>query len=142
MSILERSPKPSNLVQLINLRQAALSLILFGMLLSAGSASGAPQVWAGGTGAWSTDINWTPNTWVPSNTAVFDNTPGTVTVGTQTAGGLTFNVGGYTLASGTLTMDTGSVITTSGGTTTLPSSLSLAGAAGCPFPRLEQVRSR
>ena len=53
-----------------------------------------------------------------------------MTVGTQTASGLTFNVGGYTLASGTLTLNTGAVITTSGGTTTFASTLSLAGAGG------------
>ncbi len=99
------------------------------------SASPTQQTWIGdsgngGNGTWSTATDWNPNTWVAGNVAIFGGTAGTVTVGTQTASGLTFNVGGYTLQSGTLTLNTGSVITTSGGTTTFASSLFLGGAGG------------
>ncbi|MDB5324901.1 MAG: hypothetical protein JWM57_470, partial [Phycisphaerales bacterium] len=116
---------------------AALSLVLAGAAQAAGytwdpntSAAG-----TGGTGDWttaswtldgSTFVNW-PGT---GNTAVFDGTPGTVTVGTQTASGLTFNVGGYTFATGTLTLTNGSIIATNGGTTTLANTVNLAAAGG------------
>ena len=82
---------------------------------------------SGGNGTWSTPTDWSPNTWQAGNIAIFGGTAGTVTVGTQTAGGLTFNVGGYTLTGGTLTLNTGAVITTSGGTTTFDGTLKLAG---------------
>ena len=87
----------------------------------------------GGQGTWGTGTDWSPNNWVAGNIAVFGGTGGTVTVGTQTASGLTFNVGGYTLGSATagmLTLNTGSIITTTTGLTTFASTLNLAGAAG------------
>ena len=90
----------------------------------------ADQSWNGGTGNWSTGSNWTPNTWVSGNNAVFGAPPGTVTVGTQTAASLTFNADGFALQSGKLTLGSSSTITTSNGTTTFSGSLSLAGSAG------------
>ena len=99
------------------------------------SLHAATQTWlgdggSGGDGTWSTNADWSPNKWVAGDVALFGGTAGTVTVGTETAGGLTFNVGGYTLASGTLTLNTGSFIATTSGTTTFASTLNLAGAAG------------
>ena len=88
---------------------------------------------SGGNGTWGTPADWSPATWMAGNIAIFGGTAGTVTVGSQSASGLTFNVGGYTLSnvtSGTLTLSTGSVITTNGGTTTFASTLNLAGAGG------------
>ena len=85
----------------------------------------------GGTGAWSsafwtvdgaTFVNW-PGT---GNTAIFGGTAGTVTVGTQSANGVTFNTPGYTLSGGTLTLAAGSSVNTatSGGTTTVTATMS------------------
>ena len=87
-------------------------------------ARAATQTWlgdggSGGNGTWSTSTDWSPNTWMAGNIALFGGTAGTVTVGTQTAGGLIFNVGGYTLQSGTLTLNAGTSINTATGNTTI-----------------------
>lgn len=74
-------------------------------------ANGASLVWVGGSGTWDNTIaNWTPGpvAWVNGgDTAVFNTGAGTVTLGVPiTAGGLTFNSSGYTIAGGTLTLVT------------------------------------
>ncbi len=89
----------------------------------------------GGTGTWNSN-NWdSAAAWVSGNTAVFGGTAGTVTVGAQTASGLTFNTNGYTLsnpAAANLTL-TGSPTTftlASGVRAKLGANLTLSGAAG------------
>ncbi len=73
----------------------------------------ASQTWnpggaGGGAGNWG-DPNWdAASAWVSGNTALFGGPAGTVTVGPQTAGAMTFNTGGYVLSSGTLTYGTAS----------------------------------
>ncbi len=91
--------------------------------------------WKGGTGNWSDPKGWNGGSWIQDSTAVFNalanGSTGTVTVGTTyTAGGLTFNAG-YALTGGTLTLDNNTIIATNNGsTTTLDSTVSLAGAGG------------
>ncbi len=106
----------------------------------AGSSQAATQTWnpggaGGGTGNWNGN-NWGSGlAWKSGNTAVFGGTAGTVTVGTESADGLTFNSTNYTLApSGTLTLTGNPVISlASGVTATMGSGLTLAGAAGLPI---------
>lgn len=101
-------------------------------------AGAANQTWtpggaAGGSGAWGTSGNWTPGpAWTAGNVALFGGPGGAVAVGPQSAGGLTFNVAGYTLAApGTLTLTGSPVISLgSGVSATMGSGLTLAGAAG------------
>ena len=102
----------------------------FVLTVSAATSAHADQTWIGGTGNWSTPSNWTPSTWVAGNTATFNAAAGMVTVGTQTAGGLTVNTGGYAFQSGTLKLNPGAVISLAGGTTTFASTLGLSGAGG------------
>ena len=92
-------------------------------------AAGATQTWnpggaGGGTGNWS-GTNWdSASAWVSGNIALFGGTAGTVTVGTQTVGGITFNQTGYTLSGGTLNIpNTGFTLTTTSGTNTVSSPL-------------------
>ncbi|MDB5324902.1 MAG: uncharacterized protein JWM57_471 [Phycisphaerales bacterium] len=117
---------------------AAMASACLGLLVPAARA--VPITWdvngvvagTGGAGSWSgafwTTDGTTFNNWPGAgNSAVFGGTAGAVTVGTQSANGLTFNVAGYSLASGTLTLASGSVFLTSTGTSTLASTLALAG---------------
>ena len=116
-------------------------LVLLPVLVGfSSSVHAANQTWnpggaGGGTGAWS-GSNWgSATSWVAGNTAIFGGTAGTVTVGTQTAGGLTFNTTGYTLSNptaATLTLSGApSVFTLSSGVTaTLGTNLTLGGAGG------------
>ena len=101
-------------------------------------ARAADQTWnpggaGGGAGTWS-GSNWGAGAaWVAGNTAVFDGTAGAVTVGAQTAGGLTFNTSGYKLAApGTLTLAGAPVMLRlgSGVTATFDAGLLPAGADG------------
>ena len=85
-------------------------VLMLGLVAFASPAHAANQTWnpggaGGGVGIWS-GSNWdSAAAWVAGNTAVFDGTAGAVTVGMQTAGGLTFNTSGYKLAApGTLTL--------------------------------------
>ena len=129
------------------LLRTAIATVAIGVL--AAPTMAAPYTWdtngsatgTGGSGNWSSSF-WTPDgttfaTWPGTgNIAVFGGTAGTVTVGTQTASGLTFGVDGYLLNTGTLTLTSGSVITTSGGSTaTFGSALNLAGAAGASITK-------
>ena len=91
---------------------------------------------AGGLGTWNTTtMNWDQGSGLahvawPNDTTVadFGGSAGTVTLGTTiTAGGLQFDVGGYTVTGSTLTMTAGTVTTASG--TTIISSV-LAGSGG------------
>lgn len=87
----------------------------------------ADRYWSG-TGTWSTGTsNWgtvsggpyTTGTWSnsPADTAIFEGTAGTVTIGTTvTAAGLTFSVPGYTVTGGTLTLSGSNVNTTADAT--------------------------
>ena len=87
----------------------------------------------GGSGAWNAN-NWdSAAAWASGNTAIFSGTAGTVDLSTttQTVGGLTFNVGAYTLSNGTLALNGApTTITTTSGTTTFASTLLLTGAGG------------
>lgn len=108
-----------------------------GAALLPGTSFAANQTWnpggaGGGTGSWAAS-NWDlASPWVAGNVALFGGTAGTVTVGTQSASGLTFNTTGYTLAAtGTLTLTGAPTISLgSGVTATMGSGLTLAGAAG------------
>ena len=112
----------------------ALILFLFiGVAVFPDTSAAASQTWnpggaSGGTGDWA-GRNWnTASSWVPGGSALFGGAAGTVTVGTQTVGGLTFKTTGYTLSAGTLnltgapTFDLGK-----GVTATLEGSLTLTG---------------
>ena len=103
----------------------------------------ADQTWnpggaGGGTGIWNGN-SWDSGTaWVAGNTAVFGGTAGTVTVGTQTAGGLTFNTNGYTLSNATAATLTLSGAPTvfilgTGVTATFGANLTLSGPGGIPL---------
>ena len=90
----------------------------------------------GGSGAWNTSTgNWTTNggvnnlAWVNANndTAIFSDTPGTITLGTGiTVGGLIFNTPDYNVAGSTLTFGTAGIITANENATI---SSALAGSA-------------
>jgi len=102
------------------------------------TATAATQSWnpagaGGGSGAWNAS-NWdSAAAWISGNTAIFGGTAGAVDLSAtiQTAGGLTFNAGAYTLSNGTLALNGApTTITTTSGTTTFASSLFLTGAGG------------
>jgi autotransporter-associated beta strand protein len=104
----------------------------------ANTANAATQTWnpgglGGGSGSWNAN-NWdSAAAWTSGNTAIFGGTAGTVDLNTttQTVGGLTFNVGAYTLSNGTLALNGApTTFTTTNGTTTFASSLFLTGAGG------------
>jgi fibronectin-binding autotransporter adhesin len=119
------------------------------LLLSASSLSAADLTWdttsgdsaiTGGAGTWDTTLtNWSADggltdiAWVnPNNdTALFSGTGGTVALVVPiTAGGLTFNSTGYTIASNTLTLaGTAAVSVTNSGDTATISSI-ITGSAG------------
>ncbi|WP_404924865.1 autotransporter-associated beta strand repeat-containing protein [Mesorhizobium sp. ORM16] len=123
------------------------ALLLLGLATS--QASAADLYWdannsgigIGGTGTWDTSTsswNTTGNdvagpftTWnnaTPDN-AIFQGTAGTVMLGGPiTAGGLTFNVNGYTIAGGTLTLGGATPTINAVGNTTISSVI--AGSAG------------
>jgi len=66
-----------------------------------------PTAPAGGTGLWDTSsANWSngtaENPWNSGDIAAFGGSPGTVTLITISAGGLTFSTSGYTLTGGAL----------------------------------------
>lgn len=91
---------------------------------------------AGGVGTWNTALlNWdegaSPHVaWVNTNNdvSIFSGTAGTVTLGTAvTAGGLQFNVTGYTISGSTLTLATGATVSVAGDATI---SSILAGSSG------------
>ena len=116
-------------------------VLTFGLAGFAFPARAADQTWnpggaGGGAGAWS-GSNWDAGAaWVPGSTAVFGGTAGAVTVGTQTAGGLTFNTSGYKLAApGTLTLAGAPVALTLGRgvKATFDAGLLPAGAGGLRF---------
>lgn len=117
-----------------------LLTVVLGLIGFACPVRAATQTWnpggaGGGSGAWSGN-NWgSAAPWVSGNTAVFGGTAGTVTVGTQNAGGLTFSTNGYTLsntASATLTLSGAPNVFTlgSGVTATMGANLTLGGAGG------------
>ena len=113
-------------------------VLTLGLVAFASPAHAANQTWnpggaGGGAGIWS-GSNWgSEAAWVAGNTAVFDGTAGAVTVGMQTAGGLTFNTSGYKLAApGTLTLAGAPVVLKlgQGVTATFDVGLLPAGAGG------------
>ena len=85
----------------------------------------------GGTGNWA-DPRWNPAPfWTPGSVALFGGTPGTVTVGAQTVGGLIFKSDGYTLAAGTLRLTGAPACDLGKGVTaTFDASLTLTGTGG------------
>src|SRR6187455_1504530 len=130
------------------MKSAAYLPALFGaVLIWAAAAARAQLSWdtmtgtAGAQGATVSPSNWTGTnfwwngtnnvTWSDGSIAVFGGTAGTVTVNSAvTANGLTFDMGGYTLAAGnTLTLGgAGPVIAPNVGTSTIGAVL--GGAAG------------
>lgn len=94
----------------------------------------------GGTGAWDlTSSYWyngtTDTTWTNANndTAIFGGAAGTVTLGqATTAGGLTFDIAGYTVTGSTLTLGGATPAITVNGAATDTATISsvLAGSAG------------
>jgi fibronectin-binding autotransporter adhesin len=103
---------------------------------SPGTPDGVSQ---GGTGTWDTSTaKWDDganyNAWNNANndTAVFDGTAGTVTLGAPiTVGGLQFNVSGYTINSNNLTLAAGTVINTAAaGNTSIGSATTFVGTNG------------
>jgi fibronectin-binding autotransporter adhesin len=120
-----------------------LLLLAAGALEFTGTARAATsQTWnpggaGGGSGSWS-GHNWnSAAAWVSGNTAVFGAKAGTVTAGTETVGGLTFNIGGYTVSGGTLSLTPSSgsafVFSTNGGTSTITSAVT--STAGTSFEK-------
>ncbi len=131
-SILLYSPLTLNKLALYAM---VLALVLPGFAAPVGAAD---QIWnpdgkGGGGGVWKSS-NWdAASSWTAGNTAVFGGTAGAVTVGTQTASGLTFNSSGYQLvAPGTLTLaGAPATLTLSRGVkATLAAGLLLAGEGG------------
>jgi autotransporter-associated beta strand protein len=91
----------------------------------------------GGSGTWTTaGTNWSPaqspvtaTTWQNGAAAVFDGTPGTVTVNAAVAPlGISFITGGYTLAAGSGSITTPSIDVASGQSATVAAKLT--GSAG------------
>ncbi len=118
-------------------------VLTLGLAGFASPVRAANQTWnpggaGGGTGTWGGN-NWDAGAaWVAGNTAVFGGTAGTVTVGAQTAGGLTFNTNGYTLSNATaatLTLSGAPTVFTLGNgvTATFGANLTLGGAGGIPL---------
>ncbi len=125
------------------LKTSLLAGLLALAIGAASTANAATQTWnpggaGGGAGAWNLS-NWdSAAAWTANNTAVFGGTAGTVSLNstTQSVNGLTFNVGGYTIATGTLSF-TGAptTITTNGGTTTIAPNATLTSAAGAQITK-------
>ena len=120
----------------------AIGRFLITMALAAFTAApslAGTQIWnpggaGGGSGSWGGN-NWnTASAWVNDSIALFGGTAGTVSAGTETAAGITFNSSGYTLSGGTLALapatGTNFVFTTgvNGGTDTI--SATMTSAAG------------
>ncbi|MHA6644790.1 beta strand repeat-containing protein [Mesorhizobium sp. A623] len=114
-----------NVAEIVTSAASRALPLLLATGLTVGSAAAADRYWDpnattpgyGGAGAW----DLTAQTWSPSDdgvsgpytawgnsasdNAIFGGTAGTVTLGSPiTAGGLTFNLGGYTLSGGVLTL--------------------------------------